>query len=316
MAVLKNDGYGLTLPEYAQLLETMGVDAFAVGSAEEALLLRREGFTADLLLLTPQTTPPVLGALIARNVMLTVGSAEQVDAVRRAGESVGCRTVVHVMVDTGFGRSGFPAGGGASCAAALRGLQIAGAYTHFSAPYASRRQTLRQFHRFLGFVDCLQSAGIEPGLLHCCASGAMLQYPGMHLDMVRLGSALLGRVPNAAQHGLVEAVRLCAPLSEVRRVGHRRSIGYNGSVRLHADTRVGIVNAGLISGYVPHHRLKGLLPVRQYAEVNGVVVPILGSLGINCIVLGLDGVSCRENDIVSIPINPNFCVSTVERRFV
>ncbi len=54
MAVVKNNGYGLSLLEYAGLLADLGVECFATGSPEEALALREGGLAAPVLLLTPQ----------------------------------------------------------------------------------------------------------------------------------------------------------------------------------------------------------------------------------------------------------------------
>ncbi len=47
MAVVKNNGYGLGLEEYALYLQALGIRHFGVKDAEEALRLRRAGITEE-----------------------------------------------------------------------------------------------------------------------------------------------------------------------------------------------------------------------------------------------------------------------------
>lgn len=46
--------------------------------------------------------------------------------------------------------------------------------------------TNQQFERFLGVVEMLKKEGQNPGMLHCSESTAILKYPMMNLNAVRL----------------------------------------------------------------------------------------------------------------------------------
>ncbi len=312
MAVLKNDGYGLTLPQYARLLADGGITAFAVGSLEEAAMLRENGINGDVLLLTPQTSPEAILAMAALDVCVTVGSLSQAQAVLQAAP----QAPVHIMIDTGLGRYGFTPQEVCEAADTLRQLHIVGTYTHFAAPYRQRVRTARQFRTFVLAVQALRGLGVEPGLLHCCASGAMLRYPHMHLDMVRVGSALLGRVPKARDYGLRPAVALVAPLTAVKQTGRRSRAGYNGGVVLRRKAVIGIVGAGTAHGYLPRRRFFGLLKAVEYADLAGKKVRMLGALGTNSLAIDLTGINCREGDMVSIGINPLHCAAGIPRVFI
>lgn len=58
-------------------------------------------------------------------------------------------------------------------------------YTHFARPMDEKFTNL-QFDRFLEVVKMLKKEGQNPGMLHCSESTAILKYPMMHLNAVRL----------------------------------------------------------------------------------------------------------------------------------
>lgn len=53
IAVLKANAYGLGLLEFASVLQQNGIDFFAVTDIKDALKLRENGITGQILLLTP-----------------------------------------------------------------------------------------------------------------------------------------------------------------------------------------------------------------------------------------------------------------------
>ncbi len=315
IAVLKNNGYGLSLVDYAQLLHSLGIDFFAVGSAQEALCLRQNGIEADVLVLTPETSCTRLAELATQQITLTIGSLEQAQAVLSLAHG-GEPPPVHVMIDTGMGRYGFTGRELSESIDVLKALRITGVYTHFSSPYRKPGVTARQYHDFLLAIKIFRANGVVPGMLHCCASGAMLRHPAMHLDAVRIGSALLGRVPRAQAYALRDAVCLVAPVVETRRITGRCRMGYNGGIRIKSPTKIGIVNAGVVHGYAWQKRFFGLLPAKQYAVVDDRRVPILGPLGANALALDLTDVACDGSAAVRLPVNPIYCTQNIDRRFV
>ena len=58
-----------------------------------------------------------------------------------------------------------------------------------------QKLTHQEFETFRKTVSAIREAGYETGTVHCCNSSAFLRFPEMHCDGVRLGSAILGRVP-------------------------------------------------------------------------------------------------------------------------
>lgn len=135
IAVVKGNGYGLGLVPYARFLTAQGVALLAVSTVEEAAALRGAGITAEVLMLSSTALPEEIAALLTRDVILTVGSADAARAVSDAAAARGVTARVHVKLDTGMGRYGFLPQETAEAAAllqALPALRVEGVFTHLS----------------------------------------------------------------------------------------------------------------------------------------------------------------------------------------
>ena len=250
IAVVKGNGYGLGLVPYARFLTAQGVALLAVSTAAEAAALRAAGITAELLMLSSTALPEEIAALLARDVILTVGSADAARAVSDAAVARGVTARVHVKLDTGMGRYGFLPQETAEAAAllqALPALRVEGVFTHLSDA-ANAKCTALQYRRFTEGVRILQEAGIDTGLRHVCASTAFLRYPEMHLDAVRLGSALLGRLSVPDTLGLERIGWLEAQVTELKTLPAGWPVGYTGAYCTRRETRLALLPVGYTSG--------------------------------------------------------------------
>ncbi len=323
MAVLKNNGYGLGLCEYAGVLSAMGVDRFAVANASEALALRRAGTDGEILVLAPVLDAGLLRELIGLNVSLQVSSLEQLFSVRRAVAGTGEKPKLHLKIDTGFGRWGFLPEELEAALPELRKQPFAGCYTHLAAAYGDGKMTAKQAERYFAALELLQSSGVETGTRHVCASGGTLKNPELHLDMVRLGSALVGGVPNAASWGLLPAARLEARVAHIKTVRKGESLGYGGREKLKSDRRVAVVAVGRYEGLRSNAHsgrlgrlMDKLRPVApQLAELDGGSAPIVGGLGANHLMLDVSDIPCQVGDVASFDLNPIYCPASIRRNW-
>ena len=328
IAVVKEDGYGLGLGNARAACLPCGVDFFAVGTAQEALRLKEMG-GEEVLLLTPELCPEALEVLIRRGVLFMVGSARQAEALRCAGGRAGMAPRVHLKVDTGLGRYGYRWDALADVPRDLAGLRLEGTYTHFATQTRDYvRVCRRQAARFARALDELRGMGIDPGLTHACASRAFCALGDLGHGAVRLGSALLGRCTGPLRAAFQNAAYLEAPVYQVRL--HRRGdvVGYDARCRLARDTLVGLVRVGhadgaFLSGAAEPqgvaHALarcarRALFPAQSPVSAGGRPVPLLGSVGMNHLLVDLT--DAPEREAVRIDVSPLLVRREIPRRLI
>lgn len=334
IAVVKGNGYGLGLVPFSRFLLSQGVDMLAVSSVEEAAALRDAGIAAEVLMLSSTADPEEAAALLARDVILTVGSCDAARAVSAAAAAQGITARVHIKLDTGMGRYGFLPQETASAAQLLRtlpALRVEGVFTHF-ADAANGKLTALQYRRFTEGVRTLRDSGIDTGMRHVCASTAFLRYPALHLDAVRLGSALLGRLFVPDTLGLERIGWLETRVQELKTLPAGWQVGYLGAYRTRRETRLALLPAGYTGGIGVteesnarrlRDRLHRVLSAgRELLHtgsltvlVNGRRCPVRGVTGATQIEADVTDVPCAVGDTVRIEVRPKFVDSAVPREY-
>lgn len=322
-AVIKGDGYGLGAEALCRLLLEEGIDHFAVTEPAEAQAVRSLSDSAEILMLRPSCEPGLLEQLVRLGVILTLGSMEDAAVLGAVAQSLGVTARAHCKIDTGMGRYGFRPDELQQIMAVYAGPDIAvtGIYTHFSCAFCSARETQRQFAAFQSVVAALRGAGVEPGMCHCCNSSAALANPQMHLDAVRIGSALLGRVSDAAGRQLRRVGWCESSVGELHRLAAGASTGYGAGWRAKKDTCLAIVPVGYFHGFAVEKGrdlfrwrdcirgalsllLAGLRCKVLTVEIHGKRYPVRGHVGMLHTAVDITGSDVRQGDLVRLEINP------------
>lgn len=192
IGVVKFDGYGMGIAEAARAWQSAGVTMFAVSESWEALALRKEGFTEDILLMAPVADRDVLTQLLENNIILTVSNLDNAWFYQLGCGD--CTPRVHVKVDTGMGRFGIRWTDEQQLQAIyeLDKLRFEGIFSHFGKSFEKTyKLTARQLERFQTAINFLTGKGIDVGMRHIANSCAALRFPETWLDAVRVGSALV-----------------------------------------------------------------------------------------------------------------------------
>lgn len=324
-AAVKGDGYGLGLEAYARVLMEEGFERFVVSETAEALRLRALGFEGDILLLRSVTERRELEELLENDIVLTLGSLRAYGALELAARRRGLTARAHLYVDSGMGWEGFTPGDKSRLLALWeRGgaVTLEGLYTHFPAAWGPAEDTIRRFGAFMKLVSALKAGGFQ-GQCHCAASGAALRFPEMRLDAVRLGSALLGRVPGEAGRtlGLRPVGYIDAGIAAIHAIGPGQSLGYAGAFTAKRKTRVAVLEVGYYHGY-DTERCRDLIgwkdclramlsPLRSFLQgekrtalVAGREVEVLGQVSMHHTLLDVTDCPCRVGDRAILPCNP------------
>ncbi|HXO67184.1 MAG TPA: alanine racemase [Candidatus Dormibacteraeota bacterium] len=280
-AVVKANAYGHGATEVARAAVSAGAEWLCVATVAEGVELRAGGVTAPILNMGP-TPAAVAGRAIAAGLRCCVFEPDGIEVLANAAERAGRQLPVHLKIDTGMARLGAPVGEALDLARQVEAspaLQLEALWTHLAE--ADNRESLRnddQLSRFLGEVDRIRRAGIEPAMVHCANGAATLLNPSSHLDMVRCGLPVYGYSPTSAP---VDGLKLRPVMTWKSRVvalhhldtGDR--VGYGGDFAATSPLVSATVAVGYADGYSRRLSDRGTMLVR------GSRVPVVGRVSMD-----------------------------------
>jgi len=324
------------LVEYAQFLIDNGIDFLAVATTEEAIILRENGITKDILMMSSTTVERDIELLIQNKIILTVGSKEAGDVIEKIAKKLDKKIKVHLKIDTGFGRYGFIYNKKEEMVDIIKSwknIQIDGVFSHFSiAFYGNGKESKEQFNRYMQCVDTLKNNNINTGMLHICNSSAFLRFNDMHLDAVRIGSALLGRLSIPNTWGFKKVGYLKSNVTEIKVLPAGYNIGYSNSYTTTKETKIAIIPCGYADGinvkvdrdmfrtvdklrYIVRDIKDALKSKKLYVNINGEQCEILGRIGMFHVCANITGKVIKINDEAKFEINPMFVDSNITRDY-
>lgn len=306
MAVVKANGYGHGDAQVAHVLDKNGADWFGVSNILEARSLRRAGITKPILVLgyTPEKNARDLFELSLTQCVFSEEYAEKLAAAARRDNLI---LECHIKLDTGMNRLGFDTHDPAELVLQLArvcylpNLKVTGIFTHFAMADENtdegRYYTAMQHRRFAAVMNELNQKGFRFQHIHCCNSAATLNYPEYHYTMVRPGIALYGLVPgNKPIEGvdLRPVMTLKSVVALVKELPAGEKISYGGTYESYSRMKLATIPIGYADGY-PRS-----LSSRGYAYVNEKIVPVVGRICMDQLMLDVTGLQVKEGDEVTL----------------
>ena len=286
IAVVKANAYGHGDVPVARTLVDAGVGRLAVATLDEAMRLREAGISVPIVLLWG-IGPAEVDVVAAAGIEPIVYDERTIELLEEAGRPIG----VHIKVDTGLGRQGIEpeaAVGLAARVARSRSLTVAGTMSHLAVPGDDDAYTEVQMLRLARTVDAMRSAGIDPGLVHVSATGAILAGGLGGATAIRPGLALYGLVPSwASDRGLRlrPALSLRALPLRIFDLPAGEAIGYGLRFRTQTATRIATLGIGYGDGWPRAHANNGSVLVR------GQRAPIVGAISMDGLTVDIGGVA-------------------------
>ena len=279
MAVVKANAYSHGAETIAAHLEQWGICSFIVAHVFEAIKLRESGITSRILVWQPgYIVDPE--SYVHYNLETTINSLESLNYWRPDHE-VRC----HLVVDTGMGREGIMPhllDTALQRIEAHPGLDLVGFASHLAtADEEDPTFTQTQLARFKKLVARIPVRQREQIQIHCANSGAVINHPESHYDMVRPGIALYGQYNGSGAFHQKPAMSVYGRLTLVKDVPADYPVGYGCTWRTPAPTRLGVISIGYADGYL--WRKSGAATVWK----DGRAYDVVGRISMDSIVINL-----------------------------
>lgn len=266
IAVLKADAYGCGDIQVANAVLEAGADMIAVSSLDEAMMLRNEGYSGELLILG-STDPADCSVMIENNISATAYSMQWVEEVTKH-DCEGFK--VHLKVDTGMNRIGFHEISELQQAKRLlldSKCAMEGIFTHFACAENSREMTDRQYMKF---ADAVKALDYPFKWIHCDNSAATIFFKDPLSNACRVGISLYG-ISDVPCTSLKPALALYTKIFMTKTVPAGESIGYGATYTAHSDEMIATVPIGYADGFIRANQGRKLWADGVYAEVVGRV---------------------------------------------
>lgn len=307
MPVLKANAYGHGLIEVARLMAALGAPYLGVAFIEEGILLREAGISTPILVLGGIGGKYWGGSVnqiplfLEYDLTPTVSSIEKLADIDSAARQAGTTARIHLKIDTGMERIGthyYNAPRLLEAALNSDHCRVTGIYSHFasseSADLTSARIQLQRFNDVLAFYE---QRGLPPPARHMANSGAILQLPESHFDMVRPGIMLYGVYPARETPRTIVVRPALSWKSQVAffkvvRPGH--PVSYGGTWQSDHPVRIVTVPAGYGDGYFR------CLSNKAEVLINGRRYPVVGRVCMDQMMVNLEWDSAFNGDEVTL----------------
>jgi alanine racemase len=236
---------------------------------------------------------------LRHGLTLTASSIDKLRQIDQTAGELGVTATVHLKIDTGMERIGvhyYSAQGLLERAAEARHCRVEGIYSHFANADAADLGSARvQLARFLEVLSWYERQRVPTPVRHIANSGAVLQLPESHLDLVRPGILLYGVYPSAE---VAHTVAVRPALSWKSRVvyfkvvkpGH--PVSYGSTWQTDHPVRVVTIPVGYGDGY-----FRALSNVAEVV-IRGKRYPVVGRVCMDQIMVNIEGDTAYNGDEV------------------
>lgn len=278
VSMVKANAYGHGVQDCLAALNA--TDAFGVACLEEALAIRRLGYTQPITLIEGVFTEDEMEDVIQQKLECVVHRHEQVEWLiqnKEAYNALGLK--VWVKLNSGMNRLGFKINEIIAVIHQLKSLNFNCVLTmHFANADVDHPLNEQQIQQFLDVKNAC-----EPILASCCNSAAIYKYPNLHFDYVRPGIMLYGATPFADKDvnelDLKPVMSFEAEIIALNQIHAGESVGYGSTFTATNSMQIAIVSIGYGDGY-PRAYIKP-----NYVAIDKQLTPVIGRVSMDMIAI-------------------------------
>lgn len=278
VSMVKANAYGHGVQDCLAALNA--TDAFGVACLEEALEIRRLGYTQPITLIEGVFTENEMEDVIQQKLECVVHRHEQVEWLiqnKEAYNALGLK--VWVKLNSGMNRLGFKINEIIAVIHQLKSLNFNCVLTmHFANADVDHPLNEQQIQQFLEVKNTC-----APILASCCNSAAIYKYPNLHFDYVRPGIMLYGATPFADKDvnelDLKPVMSFEAEIIALNQIQAGESVGYGSTFTATNSMQIAIVSIGYGDGY-PRAYVKP-----NYVAIDKQLTPVIGRVSMDMIAI-------------------------------
>ncbi len=296
LQIVKADAYGHGAYEIGKCALLNGASFLGVANLEEGRLLRIQGISSPILILSPSSKDEIPG-IIENDLIPTVSDLDFALALDH--QTIDKAISIHLEIDTGMHRSGFDHDQFPqvySKISALPRLRIEGIFSHYAASESDHEFTALQTTRFEQVISSLER---PPRYIHLSNSSGIFAANSPLTNLVRFGILSYGIYTEPSQPEKIDlrpVMTFHSRIAQIKHVKAGETVGYNLTWKAGVDTSYAIVPIGYADGY------DFLLSNRSIVCVKNRLYPVIGrvSMDMICIDIGLSSGICIDDQVTLI----------------
>ncbi len=258
IAVVKTDAYGHGAVPFAEVFEKLDyVWGYAVATLDEGIVLRKHGIKKPILVLGC-VFPDQYDDMVRNEIRAAVYMEEMAGKIAEAAERAGKKAYIHIKVDTGMGRIGFPVTEESADIieriSRMENIEVEGMFTHFAkADERDKTYTYEQHRKFMWMKVQMEKRNVVIPYYDCDNSAGIIDFPDMKHDLARAGISTYGMYPseevNRDAVDLKPVLSLVSHVIFVKTVEPGTSISYGGTFVAPKQMKVATIPVGYGDGY-------------------------------------------------------------------
>ncbi len=300
MAMVKANAYGLGSYEISEFLQHHHIDYLGVAVADEGAELRKKGITTPIIVMNPEQHS--YRTIIEYNLEPEIYSLRVLDLFCQELQHANIQKdfPIHIKLETGMHRLGFKDFELDHLIENLNKypIKVQSIFSHLSSADvpSERDYTLQQLEVFDKNSNYLiKELGYQP-IRHILNSSGILNYTDYQYDMVRIGIGMMGIAYNESiQKKLQTVVSFKTVISQISEIKQGESVGYSRRFIANKPTSIATIPVGYADGIT---RLIG--NNNGYMNLNGQLVPIIGNVCMDLLMLDINNISAKEGDDITI----------------
>lgn len=301
MAMIKANSYGTGSFEIAQTLEHQQIDYLGAAYADEGVELRKAGITLPIMVMNPEQSS--YSSIIDFKLEPEIYSSRVLDLFVQTlkEKSITEAYPIHLKIDSGMNRLGFRSEQINELIQKLKSEKsviVKSIFTHLATADMPEEKDFaqKQLKVFDEVYDKISSElNIKP-VKHALNSPGIIHFPEHQYDAVRLGIGMYGISDDEeTQKQLKNVVTFKTVISRISEIKAGETVSYGRRFKAERKTKIATLPVGYADG-IRRSLGNGVGKV----NIHGKLVPIIGTVCMDMLMLDVTNCPCKEGDEVII----------------